>query len=127
MIETKEGCVVLYDRYPLGDIRVFDHPVDGPRIKAESNGSASWFERRLAKIEEGLYRQITTPDHFIALQVRPEISHLRKPDHNYEIITKKADALDAAISTLPGLMVVRADEPIEQVVRQVKSIVWGCL
>ncbi len=124
MRDSETGCVVLYDRYPLNNVRVFDRPVDGPRIMTEWNGSTNGLERRLARIEDGLYRQITAPDHIIALQVHPDTSRLRKPDHDYETIAKKAAAIDEAILTLPGLLVVPADAPIDQVVNQVKSMIW---
>jgi hypothetical protein len=124
MRDSETGCVVLYDRYPLNNVRVFDRPVDGPRIMTEWNGSTNGLERRLARIEDGLYRQITAPDHIIALQVHPDTSRLRKPDHDYETIAKKAAAIDEAILTLPSLLVVPADAPIDQVVNQVKSMIW---
>ena len=127
ILESDAGCLVLYDRYPLKDVMVFDRPVDGPRIRAEWNGSANRLERRLAKVEEYLYSQITVPDHIIALQVHPDTSRLRKPDHDYEIVAKKASAIDEAKSTMPGLLVVEADAPIDQVLNQVKGIVWGYL
>lgn len=127
ILDSQSGYVVLYDRYPLKNIRVFDHPVDGPRIEAEWNGRANWLERRLARLEESLYRQITVPDHMIALRVHPDTSRIRKPDHNPETIAQKASAMDEAISTLPELRVVQADGTIEQVLHQVKSIVWDCL
>jgi thymidylate kinase len=127
MLESEAGCIVLYDRYPLKDVRMFDRPVDGPRIATEWNGRASGLERRLARIEEDLYQQITIPDRIIALRVHPETSRVRKPDHDYETILQKAGAIDQAILTVPGLMVIQADAPIEQVVQQVKSIIWDCL
>ena len=127
ILDSEAGYVVLYDRYPLKNIRVFDHPVDGPRMETEWNGSATWLERRLARLEESLYRQITLPDRMIALRVHPHTSRVRKPDHDPETIAQKASAMDEAISILPGLRVVQADGTIEQVVHQVKSIVWDCL
>lgn len=127
MLESEAGCIVLYDRYPLNGVQMFDRPVDGPRIVTEWNGKTNGLERRLAGIEEGLYRQITVPDRIIALRVHPETSRVRKPDHDYETIVQKARAIDQAILTVPGLMVIQADAPIEQVVQQVKSIIWDCL
>lgn len=127
MLESEAGCLVLYDRYPLMNIRVFDRPIDGPRIFAEWNGSASRLERLLAGIEEDLYRQIAVPDHIIALQVHPDTSRLRKPDHDYDTLTRKVWAIAQAKSTLPGLLVVPTDGPIDQVMNQVKVIVWDCL
>lgn len=127
MMEAESGCIVLYDRYPLKDVRMFDRPVDGPRIAAEWDGKANWLERRLARTEEDLYQQITIPERIIALRVHPETSRLRKPDHDYETIVQKTKAIDQAIPALPDLMVVQADAPIEQVVNQVKAIIWDCL
>lgn len=127
MLETEAGCIVLYDRYPLKGVRMFDRPVDGPRIATAWNGKSTSLERRLARTEEGLYEQITIPDRIVALRIRPETSRLRKPDHNYETIVQKAGAIDQAIRALPGLKVVEADAPLEQVVQQVKSIVWDDL
>ena len=106
---------------------MFDRPVDGPRISAEWNGTADWLERRLARTEEDLYKEITIPERIIALRVHPETSRLRKPDHDYETIVQKTKAIDQAILALPDLMVVQADAPIEQVVDQVKAIIWDCL
>jgi thymidylate kinase len=127
MLEAEAGCVVLYDRYPLKDVRMFDRPVDGPRIAAEWEGKANWLERRLARTEERLYQEIMIPDRIIALRVHPETSRLRKPDHDYEAVVQKAKAIDQAILALPGLMVIEADAPIEQVIEQVKTIIWDCL
>jgi len=127
VLESEAGCIVLYDRYPLKDVRMFDRPVDGPRIAAEWNGKANWLEHRFARIEEGLYEPITAPDRIVALRVHPETSRLRKPDHEFKTIVQKAGAIEQAILVLPGLIVVQADAPLEQVVDQVKSIVWDCL
>ena len=74
MLESEAGCIVLYDRYPLRNVRVLDRPVDGPRIMIEGNGRANWLKRRLARIEEGLYQQIKDPDQIIALKVHPDTS-----------------------------------------------------
>jgi hypothetical protein len=127
MNEAAAGVVILYDRYPLEGVQVFGQPVDGPRIIARRSGSVSWLERRFAAVEESLYRQILAPEQLIALHVSPEISQARKPEHGLEMVTGKALALDEASLVLPGVSIVQADEPLPQVVAQVKSILWDSL
>ena len=116
-----QGTVVLFDRFPLPEVY---EAMDGPRI------SPSWGPlcEKLAQVERRLYQAIAPPDCIIALQVSPEVALARKPDHVPERVTAKSTAL----RKLHGhhalrLTHVDADAPLEQVLLQVKRVVWSLL
>lgn len=121
-----EGAVVLYDRYPLHAVRVDNVPLDGPRISAHS-GWMSGLQTRLARAEAGVYRQIQPPDHVILLQVSPAISQRRRPEDNEANITAKAGAIDGIKPDGFELTVIKAEQPLEDVLAQVKPVLWKLL
>jgi hypothetical protein len=123
---ASEGAVVLYDRYPIHTVRVDNYPLDGPRISSRS-GWMSGLQTRLARAEAGVYRQIQPPDHVIFLQVSPAISQSRRPEDNGATLTAKAHAIDGLEPDGFDLTVIRAEQPLEDVLAQVKPVLWKLL
>jgi thymidylate kinase len=121
-----EGAIVLYDRYPLHTARVDNIPLDGPRISAHS-GWMSGLQTRLARAEAGVYRQIQPPDHVILLQVSPAISQRRRPEDNEANLAAKAGAIDGIKPDGFELTVIKAEQPLEDVLAQVKPVLWKLL
>ncbi|HEY7616723.1 MAG TPA: hypothetical protein VH744_07965 [Terriglobales bacterium] len=121
-----EGIVVLYDRYPLQMVQVDDHMMDGPRIAirpGRMNGLQAW----LARTETGLYSQIQPPDHTILLHVSPAISQSRRPEDNGANLAVKARAMEGIASDGLALTVIEAEQPLEEVLAQVKQVLWKLL
>lgn len=127
--EMAKTSIVIYDRYPLAA------PLDGPKIYL--NGNATRVGRLLADAEQAVYRQIELPRHFLFLNVSPEVSIQRKPDHDPAAITAKTQFLDQfaarfavqaeARSDSTNLVTINADQPFEQVVQQLKTAIWQIL
>lgn len=115
-----ETAVVIYDRYPL------DSLLDGPKIYL--NGHANSVGRAFAAAEQGIYRKIGQPRHFLLLNVSPEISLQRKPDHDRTAVTAKAQFLNQfAVTMTENLLSINADLPFDEVERQLKTAVWQVL
>jgi thymidylate kinase len=125
--EAAVGSFVMYDRYPL------EAPLDGPKIHLLADGDNSRLARAFAKAEQTIYRQIAPPDHYIVLDVSPEVSLQRKPDHDGEAICAKSHLLRRIIetaghqSTSFNLIRIDADLPFAEVVNQLKRNVWQLL
>jgi thymidylate kinase len=118
---ANQGSVVLFDRFPLPEVY---HAMDGPYIDPAWGNGCGW----LARLERHLYQAITHPDHIIILHVSPEVSVSRKPDHRLEtIITKSAALRKLQEQDEPYIDHVNADASLDQVLLQVKRIVWGVL
>ena len=121
-----EGAIVLYDRYPLNSVLVDNYPLDGPRIAALSS-RMSKLQARLARAEAALYRQIRPPDHVIFLQVSPAVSQSRRPGDNGASLAAKAHAIDKIGPDGFGLTIIQAEQPLEDVLAQVKPVLWKLL
>jgi thymidylate kinase len=128
-LQAAKGCVVLYDRYPLAAIhRVMDgRPMDGPRITVDAEHRMDGITRALSRLEQNIYRKIHPPDCTFALHVSPEVSQQRKPDHELEMIEAKSRAIKQM--DVQGLRSVEidADQPLEQVLLQIKTTLWQLL
>ena len=120
-----ETAVVIYDRYPLATL------LDGPKIYL--NGHANRVGRVFAAAEQGIYRQIGPPRHYLLLNVSPEVSLQRKPDHDPTAVTAKAQFLTQFAAEMEGgdgqvnLLTINADLPFAEVERQLKTAVWQVL
>jgi len=121
------GAVVLFDRYPLPAASVQGRSMDGARLKQEIappwSPPVAWLMRR----ERGLYDRVTPPRHLLALNVTPEQSLRRKPDHDPVGIAAKTAAIRTLASDDTGLVVVDADQPADRVLAEVKARIWTWL
>ncbi|HWQ16143.1 MAG TPA: hypothetical protein VNL77_25305 [Roseiflexaceae bacterium] len=125
--EAAQGTIVVYDRYPLEAVRVFNRTVDGPRIAASSEGPLGPLSRRLAQIEERMYRKIRPPEHVFVLHVSPDVSQARKPEHARELIEAKSRAIETIAREDLDLIDVDADRPVDEVLLQIKTALWRLL
>ena len=124
-----QGWLVIFDRYPLPGVRVGRRDMDGPRIVPPDGRSLlSGLIRRLAAAERRIYERIPPPDHLVVLRVRPEVAVARKQPRDPDSVAAKARAL-VDVEPGPGrdggiVHVVDAERPIEDVVRDVRALVW---
>jgi thymidylate kinase len=127
--QAAQGAIVVCDRYPLAAIHqvMEGAPMDGPRIAAEAGSEMDATMGRLARLERNIYRQIHPPDHVFVLHVSPEVSQQRKPEHALGMIEAKSRALREMDAHGLHVTDVDADQPLEQVVLQVKKSLWQLL
>jgi thymidylate kinase len=123
-IAARRGAVVLYDRFPLAA------SLDGPQIRETAAGDAGFAARSFARLEEAIYRRFQPPDLCLILEVDPDTSISRKPDHNRETIEAKARLLQQLVEKTDSLLaqshlvIVDAGRPLASVVADVKESVW---
>jgi len=121
------GSIVIYDRYPL------EASLDGPKIVQSTDSKIGRLARALNKAEQDIYRKFLPPDYFCILDVRPEVSLLRKPDHDRSAIETKSRAIGSLIKTIrqkgddDTLVHIDANLPIEEVIKQLKIAIWRIL
>jgi thymidylate kinase len=122
-----QGSIVIFDRYPLEAVRIFNRSIDGPRIAARNNGHMGWLAQRLAAAEERIYRDIPPPEHVFVLHVSPDVSQARKPEHKRELIEAKSLAIKQISGAEFDLTDINADRPLEDILIQIKSTLWRLL
>ena len=115
------GLVVIGDRYPQNQIMGFN---DGPLLDHLS-GSSSRLLRYLACVERQVYKSAekSPPDLVITLDVSPETAEERKPEMPTDQFEKRKSAIDE-ITFGTQQHVVDAEQPLEDVIRDVKELVW---
>lgn len=125
--QAAAGSLVIFDRYPLAA------RLDGPKIQQLANGDEGKISRFLGKAEAAIYRQMAPPDHYFLLNVSPEISRQRKPDHDPAAIQVKSQVLDrwlvaaeqqASSAAVHG---INANRPFDEVVQRLKTAVWQAI
>jgi len=124
---ANEGTIVLYDRYPMEGIRVFNHTMDGPRIMPKTNGFLGSRIVRLAQQEQEIFEKIPPPDLTIILQASEEVLKRRKPEHDPDNISEKTRGLDRDLQDGPGLFVIQADQPLKRVFYEAQKEIWDWL
>ena len=119
-----QGGIVIYDRYPLAAVSIDGRAMDGPRIEANGGNRGGMFAK-LAFVEENIYRGIRPPDHIVVLRVSPEVSLTRKPEHRRERIETKSQALAEFAREGLNVTEIDAEQPLDQVLLQIKSAIWS--
>ncbi len=133
--DAHTGRIVIFDRFPMESLSTErDHRLlDGPQIGALLDGSMGPVTRALARAEERMYRRFRLPDHLVLLEVSPEVSIGRKPDHKPEVIAAKSRAtlelatLAETAGEIPHVIRVDADRPLDQVLLDIKRELWDVL
>ncbi len=117
------GLIVVADRYPQAQIAGFN---DGPLLGSRA-AAGGRFLRWAAAREEGAYRlaERQAPDLVVRLRVSPAVAAARKPDMTLDEIARR-DAAIGALAWPEGTRVVDvdADQPLDDVLRDVMVAVW---
>jgi thymidylate kinase len=120
------GLVAICDRYPQAQIMALG---DGPLLSHWSRHPWGWL-RAVARWELSAYRRMeaVVPDLVIKLQVSPEVSAGRKEDVSLESLARRAEVVNR-VHFANGARVASLDanQPLEQVLLEVKRMVWEVL
>jgi thymidylate kinase len=116
------GAVVIFERFPLKQLHAV---MDGPRIESGGPPRGS-LGRWCARLESRLYDSIAPPERVFALYLDAGTAHARKPDHEMEMVQAKAAAVEALRET-PGLVMIDASRPLDEVRLALKCAVWPAL
>lgn len=125
--QASQGALVLYDRYPLETVRINGRYMDGPRIASLHPEDIGQMTAKMTAVEENVYRKIRLPDHIFVLDVSPEVSAQRKPDHKQEKLETKIESLDNIEQDSLCVTHINADQPLDQALLQIKTAIWDLL
>jgi thymidylate kinase len=121
---TKRGAIVLCDRYPQNQ---FEEIGDGPKLQSLRLSKSRW-KRMAAKLEFKCYEKFISfqPDLVIKLSVSEEVALARKPgDITAEIFKHKNKVLqELKFGQSTKVVTVDADQPLTEVIRRAKEIIW---
>jgi len=135
MKKAMAGSLVIFDRYPLEVLNPQLGPgyMDGSKIATLIGRNAGGIARRMARAERALYEKMRPPEYLAILNVSPEVSLQRKPDHKQDVVEAKsllvsdlmalADSDPKRLRSIP----LNADLPFEEVFLQLKRRIWDIL
>lgn len=122
------GSIVLCDRYPSQSIGAPDSP-QLARVALPLDRYP--LRRRLARYETKLYREIPQPDLVISLSVPVEVAVMRNATRSkYEpedyLRLRHAQSANLDFGKAP-VFAIDTDQPLEQVVLEIKRAIWNSL
>ncbi len=114
-----QGSIAVLDRLPQMQVPGLS---DGPRM--QQGNSFAW----AARAELKLFSEVASlpPDLVVKLIVSPEVAHARKPDHNIEKMRRKAEITEA-LAFPCRIVEIDANQPLDEVILQVKRAVWEAI
>jgi thymidylate kinase len=133
--KVNQGSLVIYDRFPLeqfssgSEFRL----LDGPQSQNSGERTQGAVSKILIKKELGYYDKMFLPDFIFVLDVDPEVSIQRKPDHDAAVLAVKNRVIRNLIeysddgNHLEQIIQINANRPFEEVFKHLKSAVWEIL
>jgi thymidylate kinase len=119
---SASNSLVICDRFPLPQLTLMDAP-QVQRITGAGRGS--WLDRSLASREQRYYRAFTYPDVLVVLRVDPEIAVMRKPEEPPDFVRGRwREVWEVDWPSVPG-HVVDASRSMQEVLSEVKALVWS--
>jgi len=129
------GGLVILDRFPLAQIQLMDGPqaerfirelMDGPQAERfMSPHSASRLARFLVRQEERYYHQVALPELLIVLRVDPEIAVQRKTEEDADSVRERSTEIWELDWENTTAYVVDASKSREEVVSELKTLIWS--
>lgn len=118
------GLLVVCDRFPLPQITL----MDGSRTRWVPRAGLSRLERRLVEREQRCYAEMTDPDLVVVLRVHPDLAVARKQGvDEAEFVRPRSAEVFAADWAASDAVVLDASRPEDEVLAQMRSVVWGRL
>lgn len=122
-LATNGGLVIL-DRFPLHQIQF----MDGPQIdRLTSNEKNTRLNRYLGSLEKKYYKEMMLPDVLIILRVDPKIAVRRKTDETEVSVRARASEIWGLDWSQTPAHVIDANRSKEDVLLDVKWLIWSHL
>ena len=118
------GGLVILDRFPLSQIKF----MDGPQIDwLTSNGPTNKLIKYLGSLEDKYYQKMMLPDILIVLLTDPEVAVRRKMDETEESVRARSGEIWETDWSQTTAHVINANRSKEEVLSDVKCIIWSHL
>lgn len=134
---TANGGLVIFDRFPLAQIELMDGPLTRRFVQnlSEAPGVSDFLRPRaenrlvrfLIKLEENYYKGINPPECLIVLRVDPDTAVQRKPDEEEQFVRERSAEIWRSNWQHTDAHVIEADKCGEDVLAELKALVWAQL
>lgn len=119
-----DGGLAICERYPLAE----EHVLVGPSaVQGIATAATGWLAARLRRREARYYARLAAPDLVIVLRVTPAIAVRRKVDEPAAYVHERAHRVARIDWQQRGARIIDADQPLADVVRDVRRCVWEAL
>jgi thymidylate kinase len=119
-----KGGVVICDRYPLSQIKL----MDGPQAERMTRKiSTKYLIPFLTRMEKKSYRAITQPELLFVLKVDPEISVRRKSEEDADSVRNRNQEIWEMDWRTTNAHVIDAERSRQEVLSEIKGIIWSHL
>jgi thymidylate kinase len=118
------GVLVVCDRYPLPQLRFMD---TARASELAGDAGLGRIARSLVRLEARYYERISEPEIAIVLRVDPDVAVARRGDEEEDFVRPRCEEVWRADWSRSRAIVVDAGRTKEQVLSEVKSIVWSRL
>ena len=120
---ASNGEIVICDRYPLPQIKL----MDGPATARLSSSGRDVVRSYLTDRERRYYEQIRRPDILVILDVDPEIAVQRRAEEDAAAVRSRCAEVSGIDWESTEALVVDAGRPENEVISEIKSLVWSRL
>jgi thymidylate kinase len=118
------GGISLCDRYPIDRLKL----MDGPNIaRSVAPADRTTLIQGMIKAEIDCYRSMSQPDLLFVLRVDPEVAVRRKTDENEHHVRQRSRELWEQDWEGSNACVIDAGLPAEDVLAQLKAVIWANL
>jgi len=128
------GGIVIFDRFPLPQIKHMDRPLaekfleqlmESPKASLFLNPKQNnRVVKSLVKQEEGYYQNIVLPQTTVVLRINPEIAVQRKTDEEPNSVRERSTEIWEVNWENSDTHVIDASKSREEVLAEIKKIVW---
>jgi hypothetical protein len=117
------GGVAICERYPIAQNRRLVGPCIPELLPARPGKMA----KLLGDMEARYYERILSPDAVLVLRLDPELAVRRKPEEPADYVRARGQIIWDTDWSSTGAHVLDASQPLPDVVRRLKAIIWSLL
>ena len=118
------GALVVCDRFPLPQLRFMD---TARASELAGDPALGRIARSLVRLEARYYERISEPEIAVVLRVDPDVAVARRGDEEEDFVRPRCEEVWRADWSRSRAIVVDAGRTKEQVLSEVKSIIWSRL
>ncbi len=117
------GGIVICDRFPLPYLSL----MDSPRLASVIDSSSPFCQRYIKK-ENAIYARMVRLDLTLLLKVSEEVAAKRQPGDGEAYVKARAKEVLALAANPPhGINIIDAEQPVTEVERAIREIVWATI
>lgn len=119
---ANNGGLVICDRYPISQTNLTDSPINEQLLNDKPKNT---LVRLLIKMEKRYYQSIVWPEILIVLKLDPKIAVQRKTDEDSEYVHARSKLIWAFDWQQTPAKVVDSGRGREDVLAEMKSLIWS--